>query len=204
MCMIGWHSPVRLKCWWPTHSLFTSWPRSANSYQFLINCCWRKCICFIPRHQSWAAGDKHKTKNFILNTKTQSGNPQKIFIYPDGQTQKMGFTTIWTTWIEKHKVDIAQKFSTAVAFAICNQPNLLSMTCASLPLMGTSASSFGGFPMEKLVRGRAPLLLLFTPTSHSRGNWKKSKRLNLISGWEKQRERGKNAKKNPALENVYK
>ena len=48
------------------------------------------------------------------------------------------------------------------------------------------------------------LLLLFTPTSHSRGNWKKSKRLNLISGWEKQRERGKNAKKNPALENLYK
>ena len=100
---------------------------------------------------------------------------------------------------QKHKADIAQKFSTAVAFAICNQPNLLSMTCASLPLMGTSASSFGGFPMEKLVRGRAPLLLLFTPTSHSRGNWKKSKRLNLISGWEKQRERGKNAKKKSSI-----
>lgn len=65
---------------------------------------WSKTIFILDPRAQQLPGHKHKTKNFISNTKTQSGNPPKIFICPDRKTQKMGVTTIQPEAITENQI----------------------------------------------------------------------------------------------------
>ena len=190
--MIG-QSVVRLKCWWPTHSLthfFTnSWLPNVGENAFVLD---QDYLHFGPELISWQEETNTKQRTLSWTKHSQAIHKRYLYIQTDKHKRRD-----WQAYKQPESriedQEILRRKCHLYAFAICKPPNFLSVTCAFLPLMATSASSFGGFPMEKFVLGHnflspaAPAeccFYLHQPTSHSRGNWKKSKRLNLISGRE--------------------